>query len=130
MFKINQIDETHLRFYGYYDTHVKYNFDSYKTAIENYKNKINDMSFGTMKGGLFPINLSDISHAIEDVDMDDNGMVCGTLKILDTPNGRILKEICNKCGTQNISVVPVGTGKINDDKETTDIEIITFNIQS
>lgn len=124
MFKLNQIDETHLQFSGFYDAHVKYDFESYKSAVENFK----ENSIGTMKGFDYPVNTSDASHVIENINMDDNGMVYGTLKILNTPNGNTLKDICNMGQLQYLNVVPVGTSHTNDDGTVTNIEIKTFNI--
>ena len=39
------------------------------------------------------INLKNVSHIVREINMDDGGVVYGTIEILDTPSGKILKSL-------------------------------------
>lgn len=68
------------------------------------------------------INLYEISHAVTNVRMEDDKMVAD-LKVLDTPNGKILKQMLEAGASPQFSVS--GYGSVRDDGTVVDFEIVT-----
>jgi len=77
----------------------------------------------------FDVALANVSHRIEEIHLDeDKKALVGTIKILDTPKGRIVKDLLkNRVG---ISCRPRGAGKINENDEIEDFKLYSFDLIS
>ena len=74
----------------------------------------------------YNISLKDVSHSIKNIELKDN-VIYGDIKILDTPNGKVVKELLKD---MPLSVVPRGTSKIDQNGFIRDYELITFDLIS
>lgn len=57
------------------------------------------------------VELKNVSHIIREAQMDDEGVVWGSLEVLDTPQGRILRSLVESGVTIGISSRGVGSTK-------------------
>jgi len=74
----------------------------------------------------FDISLKNISHTIENIYVDDNS-IYGNIRILDTPKGKIVKELLNN--SQSIGIASRGMGSINSDGTVSDnFKLLTFDL--
>ena len=77
-------------------------------------------------GDVTDISLTNISHTIENITVDDNS-IYGDINILNTPNGQIVKNLLND--NQSIGVASRGTGSINEDGTIgADYKLLTFDL--
>ena len=89
-----------------------------KNQIENYRQ-------------IYPRNtpvcsLGEISHKVKNAFVDEDNTVVTNIQILDTPKGKMPKQMIeNNC---NVSIVPVGIGNINEDGVITDYELFGFDV--
>ncbi len=77
------------------------------------------------------INLKNASHMVTQIWMEDKN-VMGKIKVLDTPSGKILKELVN--GGVTVGVSSRGMGSVREDKGKTivedDFQLICFDMVS
>ena len=77
------------------------------------------------------INLRNASHMVTQIWMEDKN-VMGKIKVLDTPSGKILKELVN--GGVTVGVSSRGMGSVREDKGQTivedDFQLICFDMVS
>ena len=71
------------------------------------------------------IDFSKVSHAVTDLEWKNN-VLCGTLNILDTSQGRIAFELFKQVDVTALALL--GTGMVDDKNVVTDLEIISFNL--
>ena len=78
------------------------------------------------------INLKNVSHIVREINMDDGGVVYGTIEILDTPSGKILKSLVESGVKIGISSRAVGSTKNDGDHEVVqeDLAIICWDCVS
>lgn len=108
--------------------------DVLEKAIQNYNEK--DYKFGELG---YPITqnveLQHISHRINEVKLKDNNF-CANIELLDTPSGKIAKEIV-KAGLNlhikprmliNTEKVKKGPGKHTGQEVVTEMDIISFDL--
>lgn len=72
------------------------------------------------------INLENISHKIEAIQMNEDGTVTGTIKLLDTPKGKIAKELIN--GGCPLYISSRGAGSIDESGHVTLSTIKTYDL--
>lgn len=82
-------------------------------------------------GQIYPRNtlvcsLGEISHKVKNAFIDEDNTVVTNIQILDTPKGKILKQMIEN--NYNVSIVPVGIGNTNEDGVITDYELFGFDI--
>lgn len=107
-----------------------YNREVMESALNEYvemKKKVGikygELSHYTDKDTNYDIPLSKVSHTITDVEIRDDG-VYGTIEILNTPNGKLVKEMM-KSGL-NPLVSPRCSGVDNEVKKIYSFDIIDF----
>ena len=100
MFYLNQIDETHLQFSGWWDEIEESEKEEFIESIQDML--IEQSIYGETLGDLEcdVVNEENISHKMISIKMDDSGYVYGTLEILNTPQGNTLKEMVDYIGLQ------------------------------
>lgn len=77
------------------------------------------------------INLLNRSHEIEEIHIDESQKaLVGTIKVLDSPKGNIVKELYDPKNMVGLSCRPRGTGTVNENGEIEDFEIISFDLVS
>lgn len=89
-----------------------YTRDAVENMIEDYQKKI---KLGNAYGRIGAVadmylNPEDISHIVTDIKIDDNGNVMSKIKIMDTPQGKILEDIIG----HGMKLSTVGVGKLDD----------------
>lgn len=77
------------------DNHRVYEKANYAKCLEALQTKIaNNNCLGELEHpNNFNINLENVSHIIEAINMNDDGTITGTVKLLNTPKGQIAKAI-------------------------------------
>ena len=112
---------------------------SKKTAeeiIEQFnKNKEEGRNFGELgypKENFEEINLKNISHEVEEIHInEDEQSIEGTIKILDTPSGDIVKSMVEKIKegqSIGLSCRPRGYGTVDGEGNVVDFKIVSFDL--
>lgn len=71
------------------------------------------------------VNLERVSHSVDDIMIDDTGMR-GTIKVLDTPAGKIVESLINSGVNLTTSIRAIGM--VNEDMSVYDVRLITFDL--
>lgn len=105
-----------------------YNKQNYGMMVETLQNEI---MTGSVLGELehpnsMNINLENVSHKLESIEMHDDGTITGTIALLDTPKGRIAKAIAEAAGSLYIS--SRGAGSIDENGNVTLTTIKTYDL--
>lgn len=83
------------------------------------------------KNSFMEIDLSNVSHEVEEIHLDEkNKSIAGTIKILDTPKGKIVKELLQSDNQISLYCRPRGTGNINENGEIENFKILSFDLVS
>lgn len=95
-------------------------------------NKREEASFGELgypKENFQEINVRNISHKIEEIHInEENKSIEGTIEILDTPSGKMVKEILEEVKDSKLSCRPRGVGEVDEDGNVTNFELISFDL--
>ena len=105
-----------------------YSTKNYGLMVENLQKEITE---GSVLGELehpnsMNINLENVSHKIESIQMNEDGTITGTIVLLDTPKGRIAKAIAEASGSLYIS--SRGAGSIDNSGNVTLTTIKTYDL--
>ena len=124
MFKLNQIDNNHIQFsMSVYDS--KFDSETLIDAVHDYINSNNE------KYGYFgeSTSLHEVSHQVENINVDEeNGWIYGTLKVLDTPNGKRIQEFLNHNLVQYLQLNIHGYGHYDSEGEKQKVDnILSIN---
>lgn len=126
MFKLNQIDDEHIQFSMCIED-SRFESESLIDAIYEYsmsdKNKFGCFGYGET------IKLSEVSHNIDEIHVDEeNGWIYGILKVLDTPNGKRIKEFMKNNIIQYLQLDINGFGHRDSEDEKQKIDnILSIN---
>lgn len=71
------------------------------------------------------INLSRVSHSLENIRIDDDGMRCD-INVLDTPLGKVVESLIDAGVELKTSIR--ATGLLGDDLTVSDLTLITFDL--
>lgn len=74
----------------------------------------------------FDTSTKNISHTIKNIKIEDNKLI-GDITILDTNTGKQLKNIIEELGQDSVIFRPRSAGKINDNKEISNLIVFTFD---
>jgi hypothetical protein len=109
-----------------------YKAEAIQDALEEYKKKVDaGEAFGILGDARelersFNNDIREISHMITDVSLDaSTGNIFGKIELLDTPNGRIAKEMINAMG--EIDVAPSMLVEPNENSDYDVVQIQSFD---
>ena len=109
-----------------------YKAEAIQDALEEYKKKVDAGEAFSILGDArepersFNNDIGEISHMITDVSLDaSSGNIFGKIELLDTPNGRIAKELINAMG--EIDVAPSMLVEPNENGEYDVVQIQSFD---
>ena len=99
--------------------------------VEQFENRDGEM-FGELGyPDRFEVLLTQVSHKVEEIHLDEeNKAIVGTIKILDTPKGKIVKEMLGTDDYVGITCRPRGSGTINENSEIEDYTLYSFDLVS
>lgn len=113
-----------------------YTRETAENIIEQFqKIKNNGKAFGELgypvEKNFQGIDLSNVSHEIEELHLDEEQKaLVGTIKLLDTPKGNLVKDLINPENSISLYCRPRGTGNVNENGEMENFEIISFDLVS
>ena len=144
MFRLNQIDENHIQFSGSIEDTI-FEKESFKDEMYNLQDRIeNEDVFGQVEDKIYnktfvdminpQVNVSKISHKITDVNVDEeHDYVYGTMEILDTTEGKVIKELmkhnCLNYMKATVSCIGNYDDKSSDQNKFHINDFITFNLK-
>lgn len=145
MFRLNQIDENHIQFSGSIEDTI-FEKESFKNEMYNLQDRIenNEDIFGQVVDKIYSktfvdminpqVNVSKISHKITDVNVDEeHDYVYGTMEILDTPEGKVIKELmkhnCLNYMKATVSCIGNYDDKLGDQNKFHINDFFTFNLK-
>jgi hypothetical protein len=88
--------------------------DEYREFIAA-KRALGELAGSEQYNSTMGILLTNVSHMIEDIWIDEDNFVCADIRIMDTPSGRILKEFVED---PNLVWIPRGNGTLEENKVT------------
>ena len=99
--------------------------------VEQFENRDGEM-FGELGyPDRFEVLLTQVSHKVEEIHLDEeNKAIVGTIKILDTPKGKIVKEMLGTDDYIGITCRPRGSGTVNENSEIEDYTLYSFDLVS
>lgn len=105
-----------------------YNKENYAEMIESVQEKIANKSFlGTLEHDYsVNTNLNNVSHRVDSLSIDEDGIVRGSLTLLDTPKGQIAKAIIESGSPLYVSSKAIGT--MDEDNNVTLTKLFGFDL--
>jgi len=99
--------------------------------VEQFENRDGEM-FGELGyPDRFEVLLTQVSHKVEEIHLDEeNKSVVGTIKILDTPKGKIVKAMLDTDEYIGLTCRPRGAGTVNENSEIENYTLYSFDLVS